>query len=132
MKTALIIDDERSVRFMLEEVLSRTHQCSMVCSGKEGYRLAAEDGLYDIITMDLAMPEWDGTSALAMIDTFNPQCKIIVITGNLTPEDAKELDDFHCVRKVLQKPLSLKEFERVVEEVERERPIADCRLGTSD
>lgn len=120
MKKALIIDDERLIRLILEEALSPTHICSLVCDGREGVRLASESGHYDIITMDLHMPEWDGESALAMLDTLNPTARVIVITGHISAQDREELQKFNCVRHIMTKPLIVDEFCQAVECVEKD------------
>jgi len=119
-KTALIVDDERAVRLLIEGTLGHTYECSLVCDGKQGFRLATEARMFDIITMDLAMPDWDGISALAMIDTFNPEAKIIVITAHLSAEAERELKTFRCVRRVLQKPFPIAQLEQIAAEVEAE------------
>ncbi len=118
MKRALIIDDERTMRLLLEETLSTTHDCTLVCGGREGFRLACEPNAYDIITMDIAMPDWDGLSALALVQALNPLSKIIVISGHISSEHEAQLNSLACVRGVISKPFSLKEFVTLVERLE--------------
>ncbi|MBN2713652.1 MAG: response regulator [Planctomycetes bacterium] len=119
-KRALIIDDEWIMRRLLDDCLRETHECSIVCNGKEGFRLASEHGMYDIITMDLAMPGWDGISSLALIDTMNPEAKIIVLSGFISAEDMEQLESFNCVKGVLDKPFNQKAFLDLVVALENE------------
>ena len=117
-KRALIVDDERVMRQVLEEALADTHECSVVCDGREAYRLAGESGRYDLIVMDLAMADWDGVSSISLIEAMNPQCRIIVVSGRIAPQEREQLSQFGCVRRVMKKPLSIKEFLEAVDEVE--------------
>lgn len=127
MKKALIIDDEHGVRLMLDEVLSKTHECSLVCNGREGFQLATHHRGYDIIFMDINMPEWDGLDALGMVQTLNPEARIVVLTGHLTSEVKHELQGFGCVRRIMHKPATVADLLCVVAEVE----ILEVGSGTT-
>ncbi len=120
VRKALIIDDERNMRLVFEEALSETHDCAVVCNGREGFQLAIQQPGYDVIVMDLAMPEWNGMDALAMIQTMNPSARVIVCSGEISPEQEQELDHLSCVRRVLRKPVRMPEFIQAVTEVEAE------------
>lgn len=95
MKT-LIAEDDFTSRLFLQTVLSRYGECHIAVNGREAVeavRTAGEDGQrYDLICMDIMMPEMDGLAAMRAIreqeaasGIFSKGAKIIMTTalGNL-------------------------------------------------
>jgi DNA-binding NtrC family response regulator len=86
----LIVDDE--------EIVRRSHLRSLADSGC--YTEAAEDGHkairvmeqhpFDVVLLDLRMPDLDGMDVLKTIKQRWPECEVVVITGYPTLETAKE------------------------------------------
>lgn len=70
MKT-LIVDDDFVCRLLLQEILKKYGQCHIAVNGKEtvaAVRMALEAGApYDLICLDIMMPEMDGQQALREI-----------------------------------------------------------------
>jgi len=68
---ALVVDDDSTGRLLLQTFLSRYGECHVAVNGKEAvdaYRAARQAGQgYDLICMDIMMPEVDGLSALRKI-----------------------------------------------------------------
>ena len=71
MLTILIVDDSKSARMALESVLSAYGKCRMVKNGREAVdcvESALKKGRrYDLIMMDIEMPEMDGHTAVKAI-----------------------------------------------------------------
>ena len=67
----LIVDDEFVSRKKAQKILSQYGECDIAISGNEAleaFQLAHEDGKpYDLITMDIIMPDMDGIEALHWI-----------------------------------------------------------------
>jgi len=67
----LIVDDDFTNRLLLQTFLSRYGECHIAVNGKEAVaavRTARQAGQkYDLICMDIMMPEMDGHSALRAI-----------------------------------------------------------------
>lgn len=63
----LIVDDDESVHWYLQRILSPFAQCDVALSGEEGVRLflSAHDQSkpYDVVFMDILMPGMDGHQA---------------------------------------------------------------------
>ena len=56
----LVIDDERSIRNTLKEILEfEGHQVFTAADGQEGLEMATNGG-YDVIFSDIKMPNIDG------------------------------------------------------------------------
>lgn len=84
MKT-LIAEDDLTHRLLLQTVLSRFGQCDVVVNGREAvdaFRLAADSKCrYDLICMDLVMPELDGVAAIRQIRAIEKERGIPSHTG---------------------------------------------------
>jgi len=67
----LIVEDDFTSRLLLQAFLSRYGECHIAVNGKEAltaFRAAQESGQrYDLICMDIMMPEMDGQTAVKEI-----------------------------------------------------------------
>jgi len=67
----LIVEDDFTSRLLLQSLLSRYGECHIAVNGREAvdaFRRAWESGQpYDLICMDIMMPEMDGQSAVREI-----------------------------------------------------------------
>lgn len=102
----LIIDDERSIRNALKDILEMdNHTVALACDGKEGVE-AALSGNYDAIFCDIKMPRMDGIEVLDTLAKEGCESSIIMISGHGTIDTAVE-----CIKKgafdFIEKPLDL-------------------------
>ncbi len=102
----LIIDDERSIRNALKDILEMdNHTVALACDGKEGVE-AALSGNYDAIFCDIKMPKMDGIEVLDVLAKEGCESSIIMISGHGTIDTAVE-----CIKKgafdFIEKPLDL-------------------------
>ncbi len=82
MKSVLIVDDSRTSRRILKDILDRAGYkvVSEAINGKEGVEMY--DRLHpDIVTMDITMPEMDGIEALRIIREKDPEAVVIMVTA---------------------------------------------------
>ena len=88
--SVLVIDDDESIRLgcgqslELEGYLVRT-----AANGKEGLEFAREEA-FDVVIVDLKMPEVGGMTVLARLRQEMPDAQVIMITGYATIESAVE------------------------------------------
>ena len=84
----LIIDDERSIRKTLNEILSyEGFKVEEASDGDEGLKMFAEKN-YDVVLCDIKMPRTDGIEFLVKAGEYNPDIPVIMISGHGTIETA--------------------------------------------
>ncbi|MBR5056106.1 MAG: sigma-54-dependent Fis family transcriptional regulator, partial [Bacteroidales bacterium] len=106
MMKILIIDDERSIRNTMKEILEfEGHEVSLAQDGKEGVE-AARQNSFDAIFCDIKMPEMDGMEVLEALTGEGCEASIIMISGHGDIDTAVK-----CIRlgayDFIQKPLDL-------------------------
>ena len=77
----LIIDDESEVRSLLSRTLTQAgYDVVTVASGDEGTR-ACRQNSFDMIVIDMVMPEKDGLETMMEIRRGSPNARIIAMSG---------------------------------------------------
>jgi len=106
----LIVDDEQWVRDVFRDFcdLTNAFDIDLAGSGTEAVEMAKSNA-YDLITMDLIMPEVSGLEALRAIKQVSPRVPVMVITGNATDKLVNEAGILGAC-KVMYKPVILDDF----------------------
>lgn len=106
MAKILVIDDQRSIRSTLKDILEMEgHEVSLAEDGAQGLEAfgAAE---YDVVLTDIKMPNMDGMEVLGKIMETRPECPVIMISGHGNIDTAVE-----SIKKgaydFIEKPLDL-------------------------
>lgn len=90
MAKILVIDDEKSIRNSLKEILEyEKHEVQDACDGMDGLKKLEADK-FDVIFCDIKMPKMDGTEFLDKAMEMNVDTPIIMISGHGTIETAVE------------------------------------------
>ena len=90
MAKILVIDDEKSIRNSLKEILEyEKHEVDDACDGIDGLKKLEADK-FDVIFCDIKMPKMDGTEFLDKAMEMNVDTPIIMISGHGTIETAVE------------------------------------------
>ncbi|MBI3133743.1 MAG: sigma-54-dependent Fis family transcriptional regulator [Bacteroidetes bacterium] len=106
MPRILIIDDERSIRRTLQEILEfEKYDVEAVEDGIAGVN-EAKSGNYDVIFCDIKMPQMDGMEVLAKLRNDGLQTPIIMISGHGNIETAVEAIK-NGAYDFIEKPLDL-------------------------
>jgi DNA-binding NtrC family response regulator len=86
--SVLIIDDETEIRESLETLLEfEGYEVDAAANGLQGLSKLGERP-FDLVLLDLALPDRNGIELLAEIRALNPQISVIMITAYGTVEDA--------------------------------------------
>jgi len=98
----LVVDDDHVTRELLRTILSRYAQCDLAFDGKEGIaavRLAIEEGRpYDLLCLDIMMPQIDGHQALKGIRQLEAEHGIHGSAGTKVIMTTALRDSKHCIR----------------------------------
>lgn len=86
MAKILVIDDEKSIRNLLDTLLSRKgYDVVLADGGRKGLELFRRERP-DVVVLDLKMPEMDGIAVLQQVRSLKPDQPVIILTGAGTPE----------------------------------------------
>src|SRR5690606_19337527 len=90
MASILIIDDERSIRNTLKELLEyEKFDVSEAEDGQEGIK-KVESSKFDLVLCDIKMPKMDGLEVLEKIQEKFPELPVVMISGHANIETAVE------------------------------------------
>lgn len=102
MPRILIIDDERSIRSTLREILEyEQYEVEEAQDGLEGLE-KIQSGNFDLVFCDIKMPKMDGLEVLSQLQKNNSEIPVIMISGHGTVEtavDATKLGAFDFISK---------------------------------
>ncbi len=106
MAKILVIDDERSIRNTLKDILEfEKHQVTLAENGKQALEMA-HNGVFELIFSDIKMPEMDGVELLSLLIEKEVEAPIVMISGHGNIETAVE-----CIKKgafdFIEKPIDL-------------------------
>ena len=84
----LVVDDEPAIRENLEILLTEAnYKVTLAENGEEGLK-KAESELFDLVLLDVMMPDKDGIEVLRELRQFSPETAIVMITAYGTIENA--------------------------------------------
>lgn len=82
-RRVLTVDDSRAVRISLSEVLASHGACvDEAATGEEALRLCGEGKGYDLILLDLHLPDTDGIEVLRRIREDDDTTPVVMLTGS--------------------------------------------------
>lgn len=113
-KRILLVDDDKWVLFvLLQSLLTLEAECEIV-TAQDGHEAMdrVNEGPFDVVITDLAMPSPDGVQLTESIRHISPQTVVVWITAygssNVRPESRRLR-----VYRTLEKPLEVAEIRRV-------------------
>jgi two-component system, chemotaxis family, chemotaxis protein CheY len=81
----LIVEDDFTSRLLLQTFLAGYGECHVAMNGKEAveaFRISQQSGAaYDLICMDIMMPEMDGQAAVLKIREMEESAGVMSTTG---------------------------------------------------
>lgn len=116
----LIVDDERGIRLALMRALSLLgYAVDGAGSGQEALALL-ERTSYDLMVLDMHMPDTDGAEVMHRARRLHPDLLIIVLTGHATLDSAIAAVKLEAV-DYLCKPVSIREIAGTIARVLRKQ-----------
>ncbi|MEW5725324.1 MAG: response regulator [Thermodesulfobacteriota bacterium] len=125
---SLVVDDSDSARVVLENLLAPYGPCDQAADGRTGvemFRRALDSGQpYDLVCLDIVMPEMDGQTALKEIRACEAarglwagrEVKVLMTTVVDDPDQVLEALT-EGIEAYLVKPLGREKFIKALEEL---------------
>lgn len=111
----LVVDDEADIRALIQDILSDEGYDVTVAADASEARTAREDAEFDLILLDIWMPETDGITLLReWSEDGDLSCPVVIMSGHGTVDAAVEATRLGAFDFV-EKPLSLAKLLRTVE-----------------
>jgi two-component system sensor histidine kinase EvgS len=127
----LIVDDVKDNRKLLIEIFSNLNlNYQEARNGKEAVKLA-EENKFDLIIMDIRMPEMDGYEAANIINKTQPNLPIVALTASVMRDDY-ERQRRENFAGYLRKPVLQQELVAELKKHLRYREVHQSEFGDSD
>jgi two-component system, NtrC family, response regulator AtoC len=109
----LVVDDEQLVRWFLDRALSKDgHEVVIASNVSEAFdKISAEK--FDMLFVDLRMPEGNGTELIEKIGNLTVKPKVVVCSAFISSELEEEFENKGIY--TLKKPFKLDELNRIVQ-----------------
>lgn len=116
IRRVLVVDDEAVLRNGIKRALqNRGMITELAASGQEAIDLMSRQS-FDLVLLDIRMPDMDGTAALSHIRAHHPQTRVIMISGYPTIDTA-----VYCMKMgasdYLVKPFRLADLEAAIKRI---------------
>ena len=103
----LIIDDNEQITKMVATFLNlHGHTCKICNDGTDGIHTANNEE-FDVVLLDLAMPEVDGYEVLNKLDNKKILSKIIILTASNISKQSLNQFKHNGIKHILQKPIDI-------------------------
>lgn len=126
----LVADDDATFLHSMTVLLRRMgHRVTAACDGREATSLLRHGGPFDILLLDLSMPEMGGWEVARLARQLQPRASILLLTG--WGEQVATINDGR-VDQVLSKPISLEALAEAVTNCEARRRTAAVAPGDDE
>jgi len=117
IRKILVVDDEEDIREALKDYLAELgYEVTVAENGKTAYEaLLAKD--YDLVLMDMFMPEMNGAEVLLRLREAGKIPSYVVLMTGYAGEDTATIEALKqegVIKRVLRKPFSFKDLEDVI------------------
>jgi DNA-binding NtrC family response regulator len=119
MKRILVVDDEKTIRHLLDDLLSNDYQVTLAATGMEARQCLDTDS-FDLLITDLVMPELNGVDLVMGLQKTQPALKIIAMSGGGGINgrfDYLPVAQLVGASKILRKPFALVDVSEAVKEL---------------
>ena len=102
-----IIDDNEDITTMLAKYMTiKGHNCSVSNNGRNGLNMIMSNQ-YDVVLLDLAMPEFSGMDVVDALVRNNmiQKLNVVALTASSVSQDKEEVLKKNGVLAVLKKPI---------------------------
>ena len=105
---ALVVDDSSAMRNVLKKLLEQ--KGFSVAEAQDGkFALTVENGDYELIILDIMMPEINGVDALQILRDRKINIPVIVVSAVINKDMLTELVKMH-INAIISKPVNINRF----------------------
>lgn len=102
--TILLVEDEKDLAQVVSEILSTLPaQVIVAKNGREAVRIIESDQTFDLVLLDVVLPQINGLEVLRRLRRISTSTKVILSTGYAASLDTKDLAKFE-ISGLLGKP----------------------------
>ena len=131
MKPIWIVDDDQSIRFVLEKALAREDLAVHSFTNPRDVLIALEDDVPQVLVSDIRMPGGSGIDLLAKVKQKHPELQVIIMTAYSDLDSAVSAFQggaFEYLPKPFDVPKAVELIRRALDESMREA-VRDERLA---
>ncbi|NWF81612.1 MAG: response regulator [Chloroflexi bacterium] len=118
----LLAEDDASVGRSLRRLLEQIGHSVTLCVDGRTALDAYRTGEFDVVLSDLAMPGMGGLELLRELRAYDPDARVLVLTGQTTGSQIDEARRLGAL-EVLRKPFELEEVLRAIRSAHMRRPV---------
>jgi DNA-binding NtrC family response regulator len=124
MQKVLVVDDDKVLQESVKQALEFHHfYVDTADNGKEALN-AVTNNEYDLVVMDVNMPEMDGIEALERIKDYDPSVIVIILTAYSNVSDAVKAVKFGAYN-YLEKPIASENLVALIKRALRARSLVE-------
>jgi len=118
----LLVDDEKDfIETLAERMRTRGMKVETTTSPKDAIKKTEQES-FDVIVLDLMMPEMDGLKTMAALKEKNPDMQVILLTGHATVEKGIAAMKLGAV-DFLEKPIDLAVLNEKIKKAKAQKMI---------
>lgn len=125
-KKILVVDDEKVVRDFLSRFLTLEYMQVKVAEGGLQAIAMAKEEQFDIIFVDMRMPNMDGLEALKELKKINPCSKYIMMTG-YSIDKLLEQTGNEKIDAFIKKPFAIDEIASILEDSSQQKTSLEIK-----
>ncbi len=127
----LLVEDEPWLRQLTEELVrSLGHDVKSVEGGAQAIEAIKKDSLFDLVLLDMAMPDMDGVQTFHALRQIESEIRVLITSGYSADEKIRGLLDAGALG-CLQKPFGRGQLEAVLQGIMRESRDSANEKGKS-
>ncbi len=112
----LIVDDDRDFAESIADLMEMLgHKPQLAYDGKRAVERFTQQH-FDVVLMDVRMPEMSGIEAFKAVKSINPDAKVVLMTGYSMDQDLAEAVQAGALG-VMHKPVDMRELEALLGDV---------------
>jgi len=123
----LVDDNDPCLQTLSEMLMALGYTVRSVSGGWEALEIFAEEPYgFSLVILDHVMPDLTGINAARLLLQIRPDIPVLLVTGWILTDTAKQRAKAVGIRRILQKPVSPQELDRAMRGVIRrdERKLA--------